>query len=109
MLTHVVLFWAKADLTASERADFAAGLRTLLSIPKVSAGWVGTPSGTDRAVVDRSYTFGLTLRFEDLAAHDAYQIDPIHDAFHARCARYWTKVAVYDVDDLPDDASPRSR
>jgi hypothetical protein len=109
MLTHVVLFWAKADLTAAERADFADGLRTLLSIPKVSAGWVGTPSATERAVVDRSYTFGLTLRFEDLAAHDAYQIDPIHDAFHARCAGYWTKVAVYDVDDLPEDAGPRSR
>ena len=101
MLTHVVLFWAKPDLTVAERADFAAGLRTLLSIPAVSAGWVGTPSATNRPVVDRSYAFGLTLRFDDLAAHYAYQIDPIHDAFHARCAKYWTKVAVYDVDDLP--------
>jgi hypothetical protein len=101
MLTHVVLFWAKDDLTAAERSDFASGLRTLLSIPTVNAGWVGTPSATNRAVVDRSYTFGLTVRFADLAAHDAYQVDPIHDAFHARCARYWTKVVVYDVDDLP--------
>jgi hypothetical protein len=101
MLTHIVLFWAKADLTAAERADFAGGLRSLLSIPSVTEGWVGTPSGTNRAVVDRSYTFGLTVRFDDLAAHDAYQIDPIHDAFHARCVKYWTKVAVYDVDDLP--------
>jgi hypothetical protein len=101
MLTHVVLFWAKADLAAAERADFAGGLQTLLSIPTVSAGWVGTPAVTDRAVVDRSYTFALTLRFADMAAHDAYQIDPIHNAFHARCSRYWTKVAVYDVDDLP--------
>jgi hypothetical protein len=101
MLTHVVLFWAKSDLTAAERADFADGLRTLLSIPSVSAGWVGTPSATNRAVVDRSYAFGLTVRFEDMAAHDAYQIDPIHDAFHARCVKYWTKVVVYDVVDLP--------
>ena len=101
MLTHVVLFWAKADPTTAERADFAGGLRTLLSSPAVSEGWVGTPSATNRAVVDRSYTFGLTLRFADLAAHDAYQIDPIHGAFHARCVKYWTKVAVYDVDDLP--------
>ena len=100
MLTHVVLFWAKPELTVAERADFAAGLSTLLSIPAVSAGWVGTPSATNRAVVDRSYTFGLTVRFADLAAHDAYQLDPIHGAFHARCVKYWTKVAVYDVDDL---------
>ena len=101
MLTHVVLFWAKPELTVAERADFASGLKTLLSIPAVTAGWVGTPSGTNRTVVDRSYTFGLTVRLADLAAHDAYQIDPIHDAFHARCAKYWTRVAVYDVDDLP--------
>jgi len=101
MLTHVVLFWAKPDLTAAERADFAGGLRTLPSIPAVSTGWVGTPSATNRPAVDRSYTFALTLRFQDLAAHDAYQIDPIHNAFHARCAKYWMKVVVYDVDDLP--------
>jgi hypothetical protein len=101
MMTHVVLFWAREDLSAAERADFAAGLQTLLSIPMVRAGWVGTPSGTHRPVVDRTYAFGLTLRFDDLAGHDAYQVHPIHDAFHARCSRYWAKVAVYDVDDLP--------
>ena len=100
MLTHTVLFWAKDDLSAAERADFAAGLRTLPSIPGVAAGWVGAPAATDRAVVDRSYAFALTLRFADLAAHDAYQVHPIHDAFHARCERYWKKVLVYDFDDL---------
>ena len=53
-------------------------------------------------MVDRSYTFALTLRFDDLAAHDAYQVDPIHDDFVARCAKYWKKVVVYDYDDLAD-------
>ena len=101
MLTHTVLFWAKDGLTASERADFQAGLRTLLDISTVNAGWVGTPAATpDRSVVDGSYAFALTLRFESLAAHDAYQTDPIHDAFHERCAKYWKKVAVYDSDDV---------
>ena len=100
MLTHVVLFWAKGDLTEADRADFAGGLRTLLAIPTVDAGWFGSPAATNRSVVDHSYTFGLTLRFKDVAAHDAYQVDPIHDAFHARCAKYWQKVAVYDIDDL---------
>jgi hypothetical protein len=101
MLTHTVLFWAKDALTAAERADFQAGLQTLLDIPTVSAGWVGTPAATPgRSVVDASYAFALTLRFPDLAAHDAYQTDPIHDAFHERCAEYWSKVAVYDYDDV---------
>jgi hypothetical protein len=51
-------------------------------------------------VIDRSYAFALTLRFKDLAAHDSYQTAPAHDAFHARCEKYWTRVVVYDSDDL---------
>jgi hypothetical protein len=105
MLTHVVLFWGKDDLTAAERADFEAGLRTLLTIPTVSAGWVGTPASTERPVIDRSYTFALNLRFPDLAAHDAYQVHPIHDAFHDRCAKYWKRVLVYDFDDVAGPAA----
>ena len=92
--------------TTAERGDFEAGLRTLPSAPSVSTGWVGTPSATNRPVIDRSYTFALTLRFENLEAHDKYQVDPIHDAFHDRCAKYWTKVLVYDFDDV-GQLSPR--
>jgi hypothetical protein len=99
MLSHVVFFWSKADLSAAEMADFEAGLRTLLTIPLVVDGSVGVPAGTDRPVVERSYAFALSLRFKDLAAHDAYQVDPIHDAFHARCMKYWSKVVVYDFVD----------
>jgi Stress responsive A/B Barrel Domain len=100
MLTHAVLFWAKDDLTSAQRTDFEAGLRTLPSIESVRVGWVGRPADTHRPVVDRSYSFVLTLRFDSLAAHDAYQSDPVHDAFHARCEKYWQKVVVYDSDDL---------
>jgi len=109
MLTHVVLFWAVDDLTTAQRADFASGLQTLLSIPTVSAGWVGTPGAPDRPVVDRSYAFGLVLRFTDVAAHDAYQADPIHRTFHSRCVKYWKKVQVYDVDDVPGAPAPAAR
>jgi len=100
MLTHVVLFWTREGLSAAEYEDFQAGLRTLPSISSVSVGWVGTPAATNRPVIDRSYAFALTLRFKDLAAHDAYQTAPAHDAFHARCEKYWTRVVVYDSDDL---------
>ena len=102
MHTHTVLFWANDDLTAAERAEFQAGLHTLPTISGVRAAYVGSPSATQRSVVDRSYAFALTLRFDDLAAHDAYQVDPIHDAFVARCSKYWKKVVVYDYDDLAD-------
>ena len=60
------------------------------------AGTVGEPVSTDRPLVDRSYGFALMLQFKDLAAHDAYQADPIHEAFHSRCQNYWERVLVYD-------------
>jgi hypothetical protein len=100
MLTHTVFFWAKDDLTSAQLKDFESGLRTLPAIATVSDGWVGTVAATERPVIDRSYTFALCLRFKDLAAHDAYQVDPIHDAFHARCEPYWQKVLVYDFEDV---------
>lgn len=100
MLTHTVLFWTKDDLSAADRDDFLAGLLTLPSIASVSSGWVGSPAATaERPVIDRSYAFALTLRFADMASHDAYQTDPVHDAFHARCAKYWKRVVVYDYED----------
>ena len=73
MLTHTVFFWAKDDLTSEQLKDFEAGLRTLLDIPLVGEGRLGIAAATNRKVVDRSYTFALSLRFKDMAAHDAYQ------------------------------------
>jgi hypothetical protein len=104
MLTHLVFFWAKDGLSAADTADFESGLRALLAIPSVVDGSVGVPAATDRPTVERSYAFALMLRFKDIAAHDAYQVDPIHNAFHARCLKYWSKVVVYDFVDPPTTA-----
>ena len=99
MLNHCVFFWSREDLSTAEAADFERGLRTLLTIPLVVDGTVGVPASTDRPVIERSYAYALMLRFKDLAAHDAYQVHPTHDAFHARCVQYWSKVVVYDFVD----------
>lgn len=100
MLTHVVFFWLKPGLAAEERARFETGVRSLLSIPNLVTGSVGRPAPTEvRPVIDRSYDFGLLTVFKDLAAHDAYQVDPIHLAFIEQCKGYWTRVQVYDFED----------
>jgi hypothetical protein len=102
MLTHCVLFWAKEALSTADHHDFEQGLRTLLAIPFVIEGSVGVPAGVpERPSVDRSYAFALLLTFEDIAAHDAYQVDPVHKLFHDRCKHYWSKVVAYDFVD-PD-------
>jgi hypothetical protein len=47
-------------------------------------------------VVDTSYTFSLLLVFGDLAAHDSYQVDPIHKAFLDEFRVMFEKVVIYD-------------
>lgn len=96
MFTHSVYFWLRDDLTGDERTKFVAGLRSLVGIESVQRGWIGTPAPTDRPVIDRSWSWSLTVVFPDQAAHDAYQVDPVHDRFRDECSKYWTRVVIYD-------------
>jgi hypothetical protein len=101
MFTHCVFFWLRDGLSADEKADFERQLKTLTTLPSVVYGTIGTPASTDRPVIDRSYSYGLMVAFKDLAGHDAYQVHPLHDAFRDNCAKYWTRVVIYDFDDAP--------
>lgn len=101
MLLHTVLFWLRDDLTPAERQAFVAGVQSLTKISTVRFGFVGTPSETRRPVIDHTYTYKLSVGFDDLAGHDAYQIDPIHLRFLDECKTFWTRVLIYDADSLP--------
>ena len=99
MLVHSVYFWLKPELTASQRADFRRGVESLGGIKAVEKVHVGVPAKTEkRPVIDDSYSVALTVICKDIAAHDAYQVDPIHLAFIASCKTFWTKVQIYDAE-----------
>lgn len=99
MLVHSVFFWLHADRTASQREDFRQGLESLKAIEQVRALYVGVPAQTaPRPVIERGYTFALTVVFENVAGHDAYQVHPVHKEFLARFASYWTRVHIYDAE-----------
>lgn len=99
MLVHVVFFWLKPGLTREQEAAFTAGVNSLLTVPGLLHGHVGPPAATEaRPVIDRSYSYGLLTAFKDVAAHDAYQVDPVHLKFIETCKQYWTKVQVYDFE-----------
>jgi hypothetical protein len=74
------------------------------SFPTPNDSWpekiyVGQPVKTEkRAIIDDSYSYALTVICKDLAAHDAYQIDPIHDEFRDKCHTFWTRVQIYDAE-----------
>lgn len=99
MLIHSVFFWLKPGLAPGEAQRFARGLSSLARIASVRRLHIGTPAATaGRPVVDGTYSYALTVAFDDLAGHDAYQVDPIHDRFVADCAPLWTRVQVYDAE-----------
>ncbi len=100
MFVHHVFFYLKPELDSEQQAAFEAGVSSLLGIKTVKIGDVGKPASTDRPVIDRSYSYSLLLAFENLADHDAYQIDPVHLKFVESCQQYWERVQIYDSETI---------
>jgi hypothetical protein len=78
-------------------AAFEQGLAGLAQDPEIKYAHFGRPAGTERDVVDNSYAYGLVFLFEDKAAHDRYQISPIHQKFVEAHLPKWERVVVYDI------------
>ena len=95
MFVHSVYFWLKPGLTDVEEEKFLGGVESLTRIRTVRYGWCGKPAATDRPVIDRSYSYGLIVAFDDAAGHDAYQADPVHEEFRG-LKDLWTQVKIYD-------------
>lgn len=99
MLVHTVIFWLRPELNSEQRDEFLQGLESLRGITSIEALYLGTPAQTgERPVIDSSYDYCLTVLLSDLAAHDAYQVDPLHKAFLERFASYWKQVRIIDAD-----------
>lgn len=75
---HHVHFWLKDKAAKHQLIE---GLYTLAPIQHIRHIHIGVPAGTDRDVVDNSYDVSLLLLFDDRAAQDAYQVDPVHQLF----------------------------
>ncbi|WP_242916174.1 Dabb family protein [Pontibacter liquoris] len=99
MFVHHVFFWLAKPDSAEEKAKLLEGIKQLQAVEHIQTMHVGVPASTDRPVIEKGYTFSLLLVFNDLAAHDAYQVHPVHKKFVDDCARYWSKVLIYDAVD----------
>ena len=100
MLVHAVYFWLKPELTAAERARFRAEVKKLAAIKTIEKIHIGAPASVpERSVTDRTFDLALTIMFRSAAAHDAYQIDPIHLSFVERNEGSWVRVQVFDSED----------
>jgi hypothetical protein len=74
MLTHIVCFKYKSDVTQSTRDEHRSRLRGLHGID----GVVNLTVGADVVQSPRSYDTALIVEFRDRAALDAYQTNPQH-------------------------------
>lgn len=97
MFVHTVFFWLTHPESQSDRDALHAGLESLKGINHITAAYVGKPADTRRPVIDHTFDFSLTLVFADRAAHDAYQVHPVHLEFVAECAHLWNRVQIYDA------------
>ena len=74
MLTHIVSFKYKADVSEAVRQEHRQRLAGLRSI----TGVVDLKVGADVVRSPRSFDTGLIVIFNDRAGLDAYAVDPQH-------------------------------
>ena len=77
MLTHIVCWKYKAEITEQQREDHRAQLRNL---PNVISEILTFSVGADVLHLERSYDTGLVSTYADRAALDAYTVHPEHQA-----------------------------
>lgn len=100
VFVHHVYFWLKNPDSQEDKAKLLAGLKTLSTVKTIQQCHIGQPSTTNRDVIDRSYSVSWLLFFKDKTDQDSYQVDPIHLNFVKECSALWTKVIVYDSEDI---------
>ncbi|UOR06939.1 Dabb family protein [Hymenobacter aerilatus] len=108
LFVHHVLFYMPATATDADKAKLLEGLQLLRQIPSVRLAHIGTPAATNRAVIERTYTYSWLCFFDDAEAEAHYQQHPLHDEFREQYARYWERVVIYDsVGPAPADLPVR--
>ncbi len=100
IFVHHVYFWLKNPQSAEDKSRLIAGLEKLSRVKTIEMFHIGQPAGTNREVIDTSYSVSWLVIFKDKAAQDSYQVDPIHLKFVEECSVLWQKVVVYDSVDV---------
>lgn len=99
MLVHNVLFTLRKGLDGPELTEFRMGLESLKYIKHAEQVYIGNPAMVaERPVLIKNYDFCLTVLLKDVAAHDAYQQDPIHQEFIQTHKEKWKRVRVFDAE-----------
>ncbi|KAA1246887.1 Dabb family protein [Aquimarina sp. RZ0] len=94
---HSVYFWLNQPENEEDRKAFEKSLQKFLKTSKYAkTNFIGVPAGTDRDVVDGSYTYSLIVTFSSKEEQDLYQKEEAHLLFIKESSSLWKKVQVYD-------------
>jgi hypothetical protein len=96
LFVHHVYFWLNNPDSAEDLKKLIEGLQKLSKVKTIKMFHIGKPAGTNRDVIDGSYSVSWLLLFENRVDQDSYQTDPIHLKFIDECKNLWKKVVVYD-------------
>lgn len=100
-IVHHVFFWLKNPDSKEDRDKLVAGVKTLAKIETVKDIQVGVVANTEkRDVVDHSWAVSELLFFNDLQGQAVYQDHPVHQEFIKNCSHLWSKVVVYDIQNV---------
>lgn len=98
-MDHHVYFWLKEEYqNDQDRGIFEQGLAALFEIKLVAGGrWAVPAQVMVRPVIDQSWDYALTMKFNNIEDHDAYQVDPDHNVFISTFKDWWKQVQVKDL------------
>ncbi len=101
---HIVYFWLTTPNSQEDRKAFETSLINFINHSKyIKTKHVGVPANTNRPVIDRSYSYCLSLTFANKADQDLYQEEDVHLQFIKESSHLWEKVIVYDSENILKD------
>lgn len=99
-ITHVVFCWMDSTVSSEEVDTLIAETRALSGIPGILSLTVGRPVQSERPIVDDSFSFGITMTFENSEKMQAYLGHEKHTSFVAQKLKpKLAKIVVYDIED----------
>ena len=98
---HIVYFWLKNPNNEDDKQAFETSLKRFINNSIfIRTRHVGTPASTNRGVIDSTYSYCLSLTFENKELQDKYQVEDGHVQFIEESSKLWEKVIVYDSENI---------
>ena len=94
---HHVFLWLKDAERKEDLIKLIDPLKKLCKVSVIKDFHIGKPAGTNRNVIDNTWSVSWLLLFENADDQQMYQADPIHLKFIEECSHLWKRVVVYDT------------